>query len=410
MGLAHSPRIVTDGLVLALDAGNTKSFSPNVFPRGTDIYGWYVDTKGNANASSSTISRDTISSPVGNTPLKMEVTGNDPYLQSYDSTIWNLAAASSGDTWTVSFYVKASQSTTGEVLLFESNGTSYFSVPNTTYNITTSWQRISFTATFSNASTTVIQLRLDGPNSGGAGTTVWWDGLQLERGSTASEFTKSYTLDGSLNYLTVDQTRNGNNGTLTNMDGGNLNTDDGGSLVFDGVNDYISFASASELQFLNRDPYSLEVWMYVDSNPFGSQTYTGIFNREDTSGGSRDGYNLWLHGIDANNVNLASERFASETQSNVSKVYINADFLNMWHHIIVKYDGTNIKLYRNAEEVASNTSTLNITNTSKVLEIGKRNSGSYFNGKLNGQKIYNKALSASEIQQNFNALRGRYGI
>ena len=221
--------------------------------------------------------------------------------------------------------------------------------------------------------------------------------LALDAGNT-----KSYPGSGT---TWNDLSGNGSDGTIT---GATFNSD--GYFAFDGTDDYINFASASELQFLNRDPYSLEVWMYVDSNPFGSQNYTGIFNREDSSGGSRDGYNIWLHGNDANYVNLSSERFTSGTQNGVSKVYINADFLNMWHHIIVTYDGTNIKLYRNAEEVASNTNTLNITNTSKTLEIGRRGTGSYFNGKLNGQKIYNKALTASEIQQNFNALRGRFGI
>ena len=221
--------------------------------------------------------------------------------------------------------------------------------------------------------------------------------LALDAGNT-----KSYPGSGT---TWNDLSSNGNNGTITNA---TFNSD--GYFAFDGSSDYISFASASELQFLNRDPYSLEVWMYVDSNPFGSQSYTGIFNREDSSGGSRDGYNLWLHGNDVNYVNLSSERFTSGTQNGVSKVYINADFLNMWHHIIVTYDGTNIKLYRNAEEVSSNTNTLNITNTTKALEIGRRGTSSYFNGKLNGQKIYNKALSASEIKQNFNALRGRFGI
>ena len=214
MGCFSGPEINEDGLVLALDAGNKKSFSPNVFPRGTDIYGWYVDTRGNATAHNCTVSRDTINSPVGNSPLKMEITGGDPYLYTYNSAIWNLATASSGDTWTVSFYVKASQSTTGEILLFGSSGTAYYEIPNVTYNITTSWQRVTYTGTFSNASTQYIQLRLDGTQTSGSGITIWWDGLQLERGSTATEFTDKYTLDSSLNERILDLIGEHNHGTL----------------------------------------------------------------------------------------------------------------------------------------------------------------------------------------------------
>ena len=38
MGLAHSPRIVTDGLVLALDAGNIKSYDPNAGIFGQQLF------------------------------------------------------------------------------------------------------------------------------------------------------------------------------------------------------------------------------------------------------------------------------------------------------------------------------------------------------------------------------------
>lgn len=407
MALKHSPRIVTDGLVLCLDAGNKKSFSPNVFPRGTDIYGWYVDTKGNASANNCTISRDTITSPVGNTPLKMEITGNDPYLFSYNSAIWNLATASSGDTWTVSFYVKASTNTTGEILLFGSSGTAYYEIPNTNYNITTSWQRVTYTGTFSNASTQYIQLRLDGTQTSGSGITIWWDGLQLERGSTATEFTKLYTLDGSLNERTLDLSGNGNNGTLTNKP--TYNTDNFGSLSFDGSNDYISFASASELQFLNRSPYTLEVWMYPTVNP-GDSTWTGIFNRESNAGSGRDGYNLFLEGTSGTNLELTAQRFFSGSANSNTRVYSESDFLNKWSHIVVTYNGTNFNIYRNGFLASASTSTGNITNTSKALEIGRRGTASYFTGRLTGQKIYSRALSLSEIQQNFNAIRGRFGI
>ena len=407
MGCFAGPNILEDGLVLALDGGNKKSFSPNVFPRGTDIYGWYVDTKGNATASNCTVSRDTIHSPVGKTPLKMEITGNDPYLYSYNTATWNLATASSGDTWTVSFYVKASQSTTGEILLFGSSGTAYYEIPNVTYNITTSWQRVTYTGTFSNASTQYIQLRLDGTHSGGSGITIWWDGLQLERGSTATEFTDEYTLDSSLNERMLDLSGQGNDGTIGNNPVYDAN--DSGSLSFDGSNDYISFASASELQFLNRSPYTLEVWMYPTVNP-GDSTWTGIFNRESNAGSGRDGYNLFLEGTSGTNLELSTQRFFSGSNNTNTRVYSESDLLNKWSHIVVTYNGTNLTMYRNGSLAAPSTSTGNITNTSKALEIGRRGTASYFTGRLTGQKIYNRALSLSEIQQNFNALRGRYGL
>ena len=213
--------------------------------------------------------------------------------------------------------------------------------------------------------------------------------------------TKSYPGSGT---TWTDLSGNGNNGTLIN--GPTYNSANGGSISFDGSNDYVSFASASELRFLNRSPYTLEVWMYPTSNP-GSSTWTGLFNREDTSVGSRDGYNFFLNG-GSGTLTLAAQRYYTGTQSGVGYNFNDSDLLNIWHHVVVTYDGTTLRLYRNGVQLNSNTSTGNITNTSDTLEIGRRYTGSYFIGRLTGQKIYNRALTVTEIQQNFNALKGRY--
>jgi hypothetical protein len=214
--------------------------------------------------------------------------------------------------------------------------------------------------------------------------------------------TKSY---GGSGTTWTDLSGKGNIGTLN---GPTYSSANSGVFVFDGSGDYISFTSASELQFLNRLPYTLEVWMYPTSNP-GASTWTGIFNREDSSVGSRDGYNIYLNG-GSGTLHLAAERFCTGTATAVGKDYNNSDLLNIWHHVVATYDGTTLRLYRNGVQLNSGTSTGNITNTSKALEIGRRGTGSYFIGRLNGQKIYNKALSATEVAQNFNAHRGRYGI
>ena len=223
--------------------------------------------------------------------------------------------------------------------------------------------------------------------------------LALDAGNT-----KSYPGSGT---TWTDLSGNDNDGTLTNSP--TYNSNNGGSFAFDGTNDHVSFASASELQFLNRLPYTLEVWMYPTSNP-GANTWTGIFNREDSSVGSRDGYNIYLNGSASNTFYLATERFCTGTATGVGYTYNDSDLLNIWHHVVATYDGTTLRLYRNGVQINSGTSTGNVTNTSKTLEIGRRGGGSYFNGRLNGQKVYNKALSVSEISQNFNALRGRFGI
>jgi hypothetical protein len=56
---------------------------------------------------------------------------------------------------------------------------------------------------------------------------------------------------------------------------------------------------------------------------------------------------------------------------------------------------------------------IGIGNKPNKITLGVRSdfiSTTWLNGKISNVQIYNRALSASEVQQNFNALRGRYGI
>lgn len=162
----------------------------NIAPSPIDIFAW-VQTANNA-----TLSRDsTAGSPVGNNALKMTITGADPYTNSWWDPPYNLAYAQQGETWTMSVYVKANQNMSAQLYLFETTATSGFiNAYATNVNINTNWQRISLTATFTGASTTRVRMRLDGPDAFTAGNIVWFDGLQLEKASSASTLNATYTL------------------------------------------------------------------------------------------------------------------------------------------------------------------------------------------------------------------------
>jgi hypothetical protein len=152
----------------------------NVIPSSLDIFSW----AGFAGANAATVSRDSTTglSPAGGVPFKMAVTGNDPYTNTYNAQYWNLATAAPGQTWKATVYVKASSATQAGIFIFgaDSNGT-YLEAPNTVENISTSWVQISHTYTLVNPSTTRVQIRLDGPDSGGTGVNIWWDQLLYYR-------------------------------------------------------------------------------------------------------------------------------------------------------------------------------------------------------------------------------------
>jgi hypothetical protein len=215
---------------------------------------------------------------------------------------------------------------------------------------------------------------------------------------------KSYPGSGT---TWTDLSGNGINGTFVNTP--TYDSLNGGSLSFNGTNASISTSNTNLLHFLNRAPYSFEVWAYPRTNTTNS--YPGFIDRESNPGTGRDGYNIYYTkvGIAAGSNLIATERFGTGTVTNIGTTLTDAVFFNNWHHFCTVYDGTTLSFYRNGVSLGSGASTHNITNTVKSLTIAVRG-GVHSDSKIPTVRFYNRALTAAEIQQNFNALRGRFGI
>lgn len=203
-----------------------------------------------------------------------------------------------------------------------------------------------------------------------------------------------------------DISANNNNGTLVNSP----TYSSSGYIDFNyATSQYVSFASASSLQFLNRSAYTLEAWIYPTRNP-GANNWTGIFDREDSSIGSRDGYNIYFLGSGTTTTSFTTERFVAGVNTAVGYNVDSSLSVNVWQHIVATYDGTTLSLYYNGSSVGTPvSSTGNITNTSKTLTIAVRG-GQYFGGRIANAKIYNVGLTAAQVLQNFNAQRGIFGV
>ena len=222
--------------------------------------------------------------------------------------------------------------------------------------------------------------------------------LALDAGNS-----KSYPTTGA---IWTDLSGNGNTGTLVNTPTYNTS----GYFDFDYTqSENVTFSNTSSLQFLNRLPYTLEAWVYPTRNP-GIGNWTGIFDREINPGSGRDGYNLYFSGSAGTATYFFTERFTSGSYNAVSVTLNQSVSVNNWHYVVGTYDGTTLTFYRNGSSVGTPvTTTGNITNTSKSLTVGVRG-GNYFGGRISNTKIYNRALTAAEIQQNFNATRSRFGV
>lgn len=229
--------------------------------------------------------------------------------------------------------------------------------------------------------------------------------LALDAGNT-----KSYQ-SGSTTWY--DKSGNGKNGTLVN--GPTYSSGSGGSIVFDGVDDYISIDNT--LLSTLTDDNSLTVSILININEPTLSTRGGLicnqkFSSETDSGGF--GFVIESGGIIA--VNLTKEIGGIKTSYEVlSSFYMNRQqytFYTFTYDSITK----TVITYKNAVQQASSTNvsygwTKNTTNRPTRIGINTQGGwGAYYKMNIVYTSIYNRALPATEVLQNYNAIKGRFNL
>jgi hypothetical protein len=197
---------------------------------------------------------------------------------------------------------------------------------------------------------------------------------------------KSYPGSGTTWF---DVSGNGRNLTLFN--GTSYNS--AGHFDFDGIDDYAQ-TSINGLGTGASIPHSLEMWVNFNTmtSPRWWLAVIGQFNT---------GAHHWIGTTTTQFGAWSAECQRTPTLTPATN----------WMQIVGTFDGTTLTYYVNSVNTGGScaASGFNFTNTDFTigLRIGAE---AYFNGKVAVSSIYNRALSATEITQNFNALRGRYGI
>jgi hypothetical protein len=401
MSVSAGPNFTKDGLVLYCDGSNKKSFSQNEFEYSTDIFSWTTT------AQRAILSRDNITSPVGNTPIKMEISGNDPYTNTYNSAPWNFAPAQAGQRWIVSVYVKASQATTAEIFIFGANSSGVAYVDGAWLNIsakassvTTDWTRINHFIDFTNANVAYIHTRLDGTPSGGAGITMWWDGLQIERVpagvTTPTEFTPFYNGSNVIkNFIGSDT------GTISGYP--LFVEDDQGTLQFDGSNDFITVPfNASTMDFSSGQ--TISIWMKpgTGSNSARRNPYNQAYGGPGTITHETNGTLNYYFGTNGNNGTPYVGRNSgfAVTPNELAFITVTRDQIS-----------NTSKWYKNGKLITASDAggyAVTANGTSPIL-IGNGYTSNFI-GNIYGVAVYNRALTEAEVARNFNSTRGRFGL
>ena len=206
---------------------------------------------------------------------------------------------------------------------------------------------------------------------------------------------------------TVDDLSGGNNvGTFA----GNTSFNSQGYFVLDGVGGTRITTSGTTYPSTWNQAVTFELWAYFDADgTWHNGVYGGLFSRGSTAG------TLGLTRANANNSVRMWLRDSGGSATAAGVVVRDA-----WYQIVGTWGGDanlNLKLYLNGVETGSFTKTsISGSPDGGGYSLGGMSStlsgspGNYMKGRISAARMYNRALTASEIQQNFNATRSRFGI
>jgi hypothetical protein len=220
------------------------------------------------------------------------------------------------------------------------------------------------------------------------------DGLVL---NVDAGFTPSYPTSNNTWY-NVGSTING---TLTN--GPTFSTDEGGSIVFDGVNDFVNFGNNFDL---GTNPFTLEYFAKTTTNP---NQYSKILSKGHFLQGGWNSYfgrdpNTGVYGISLQYGNNTTGWMGISGANNIT--------LNVYYHVVYTKDSNNVMFsYINGVSADTKTESYDFTSPSYNYIVGRSGSSQeWFKGNIGVVRQYNRALSATEVLQNYNAQKGRFGL
>jgi hypothetical protein len=305
---------------------------------------------------------------VTNSDLLVADDGNYDTINNSNSPIcYTGAVSTAGKTYQVSWKVLARRGTTSATLRMNLAGISNSINFNTTPGIL-------------NTSTVTI------PNS---------SILNIVADNTGVDFDLDYVSIRELPTSINDLSGNSTNGTLIN--GPTFSSSNGGSLVFDGNDDVVEITNFPQIF---SGSICMCGWFYFNEN-----------NARDVLFGNYDGTG------DINFEKYTSNRLRLWWNSGTNDVFSSDNVVSagIWQYITIQRNKENqtFDFYVNENLVSqSNVLSADVSNSRNTYRIGRdiRTGVTALNGNVSQISIYSRALSANEINQNYLATKGRYGL
>lgn len=185
------------------------------------------------------------------------------------------------------------------------------------------------------------------------------------------------------------------NGTLVNSP--SFLTNDGakgGSLAFNGTNQYVTVPDVTGVTDFGATDFTIDIW--IKANTSGITTNTIVYK-------GFNSYRIWYY----NSITYIGD----DSGSGAGTTLITA---NTWCNVTFVVDSTassrTLIRYKNGSFVSSGGLGGTYSANASNLQIGRLDNSQYFDGSIAVFKIYDRVLTASEITENYNAYKGRFGL
>lgn len=435
MSTQYSPKIVTNGLIYALDSGNTKSIpldpTINLVPYSQDFLTpgtasvYIID---NVTATTGSLAPDGTNTAT----LLIENTINTIHRIYFNNT--SPYINSSGSYYTVSFYAKAAG---------RARGASFWEWPSgrigVEYNLTTGtiipyltgtnvlltssitpapngYYRISYT-TRDTASyvgiNTIMRLYNDAgtPTYAGndlSGSYIW--GYQVEKNIYPSPYFRTFATPAGrtswTNLTNLSQTSSLLTGSISSSIP-QFSSLGSGILNFDGIGSYAN--TGLDLRWGTGSSVSVEMWLKNGLSSV-SAPFIGTTNY------------MWQIRQGTQQTPSTSLTYVywdtTGNHTNGPVITVPSFFDGNWKHLVMTWDSSSstTSLYKNGILQTAQTSSNAVINRNiaDTVKIGGNIYGwggaSNWSGSIAGTKVYNRALSAQEVLQNYNATKTRFGL
>ena len=378
MSLGHSPRIVTDGLVMCLDPANVRSYAGSGITV-TDI---------TANQRTTSFNQTLY---LTNTPVSTAGNGTSAYIISIDlgsNWVYEAEYAINSNN---NFNTLISYGTYIDGILLRSLRSDTFYVKGTNY-----YTNLDVLGT-SNSSGSYIPLKVTCFDNSSATVITVYRGT-----STVATVTTTSGLNPATKSFRIGQAIHATN---EGLDGGVRNiaftktiyNSSSVSFPYNGSDTALTSSSFTP----NISNKTLAAWCKLNSL---SQTGGGLITLELDDGSVFDSI---VYNETSNGWGFGSNSYARTAWSGVSESSINS-----WVYLCATYSNNDYKLYRNGVQILGTSSftTYTFSGSSRVL-LGKRHTGGstpFLAANIAQSTVYNRALSAAEVLQNYNALKGRF--